>query len=67
MQFSLVPFAVSIFAVSISGELLSAKTTREFGIRGIPTLMIFKDGAKKDTKVGLLTKSELTSFLDSNI
>ena len=45
----------------------NANTTREFGIRGIPTLMLFKDGAKKDIKVGVLTKSELTSFLDSNI
>ena len=42
-------------------------TTKEFGIRGIPTLILFKNGEKKETKVGLLTKSELTSFLDNNI
>ena len=45
----------------------NADTTKEFGIRGIPTLILFKNGEKKETKVGLLTKSELISFLDSNI
>ncbi|MEC7832505.1 MAG: thioredoxin TrxA [Pseudomonadota bacterium] len=45
----------------------NADTTKEFGIRGIPTLILFKNGEKKETKVGLLTKSELTSFLDNNI
>ena len=45
----------------------NAGTTKEFGIRGIPTLILFKNGEKKETKVGLLTKSELISFLDSNI
>ncbi len=38
-----------------------------FGIRGIPTLMLFKNGNLEATKVGALSKSQLTAFLDSNI
>ena len=37
------------------------------GIRGIPTLMLFKNGNVEATKVGALSKSQLTAFLDSNI
>ena len=37
-----------------------------FGIRGIPTLMLFKGGEVEATKVGALSKSQLTAFLDSN-
>jgi thioredoxin 1 len=39
----------------------------KFGIRGIPTLMLFKNGALAATKVGALSKSQLTLFLDSNL
>ncbi len=39
----------------------------KFGIRGIPTLMIFKNGNLEATRVGALSKSQLTAFLDSNI
>ncbi|MDX1376166.1 MAG: thioredoxin TrxA [Burkholderiales bacterium] len=39
----------------------------KFGIRGIPTLMLFKNGNLEATKVGALSKSQLTAFLDSNI
>ena len=39
----------------------------KFGIRGIPTLMIFKDGSVAATKVGALSKSQLEAFIDSNI
>lgn len=42
-------------------------TPPKFGIRGIPTLILFKDGAVEATKVGALSKSQLTAFLDSNI
>ncbi len=42
-------------------------TPPKYGIRGIPTLMIFKDGNVEATKVGALLKSQLTEFLDSNI
>ena len=41
-------------------------TPPKFGIRGIPTLMIFKNGTVEATKVGALSKSQLTSFLDDN-
>jgi thioredoxin 1 len=37
----------------------------QYGIRGIPTLMLFKDGKAAATKVGALSKSQLTAFLDS--
>ncbi|MBU6441203.1 MAG: thioredoxin TrxA [Betaproteobacteria bacterium] len=39
----------------------------KYGIRGIPTLMLFKGGEVAATKVGALSKSQLTSFLDANI
>jgi thioredoxin 1 len=39
----------------------------KFGIRGIPTLMLFKNGAQVATKVGALSKSQLTLFLDSHL
>lgn len=40
---------------------------QRFGIRGIPTLKLFKNGAEVATKVGAMSKSQLTSFLDSNL
>lgn len=39
----------------------------KFGIRGIPTLMIFKDGAMAATKVGALSKAQLVAFVDANL
>ena len=42
----------------------SPKTARAYGVRGIPTLMVFKGGKVHDTKVGLLNKSQLTQMLD---
>ena len=42
-------------------------TPPKYGIRGIPTLMIFKNGAVEATKVGALSKSQLTAFIDSHI
>ena len=42
-------------------------TPPKFGIRGIPTLMIFKDGDVEATKVGALSKSQLTAFIDSSL
>jgi thioredoxin 1 len=41
--------------------------TQKFGIRGIPTILIFKDGSKTATSVGVLSKSELISFLNENM
>ena len=40
------------------------ETPPKYGIRGIPTLMLFKDGNVEATKVGALSKSQLTAFLD---
>ncbi len=45
----------------------NAETPPKYGIRGIPTLMLFKNGNVEATKVGALSKSQLTAFLDSNI
>ncbi len=42
-------------------------TPPKYGIRGIPTLMLFKNGNVEATKVGAMSKSQLTTFLDSNI
>ena len=42
-------------------------TPPRYGIRGIPTLMLFKNGAVEATKVGALSKSQLTAFIDSHI
>lgn len=42
-------------------------TPAKFGIRGIPTLILFKNGAIVAQKVGALSKGQLTAFIDSNI
>ena len=42
-------------------------TPPKYGIRGIPTLMLFKNGSVEATKVGALSKSQLTAFIDSHI
>lgn len=59
-------------ATEYAGRLTVAKlnvdenqeTAAKYGIRGIPTLMLFKDGQAAATKVGALSKSQLTAFLD---
>jgi thioredoxin 1 len=43
------------------------QTPQHYGVRGIPTLMLFKGGEVEATKVGALTKSQLAAFIDSNI
>lgn len=45
----------------------NALTPPKYGIRGIPTLMLFKGGNVEASKTGALSKSQLTAFLDSNI
>jgi thioredoxin 1 len=42
-------------------------TPPRYGIRGIPTLMLFKQGEVEATKVGAVSKSQLTAFIDSNL
>ena len=43
------------------------QTPQHYGVRGIPTLMIFKDGEIEGTKVGALSKADLNKFIDTNI
>ncbi len=45
----------------------NAATPPKYGIRGIPTLMLFKDGNVEATKVGAVSKSQLAAFIDSNL
>ncbi|OVZ56273.1 thioredoxin [Pigmentiphaga sp. NML080357] len=62
-------------ATQYKGKLTIAKlnvddnnaTAAKYGIRGIPTLMLFKNGQVVATKVGALSKSQLTAFLDSSL
>ena len=62
-------------AKEYSGKLKVAKlnidenqdTPPKYGIRGIPTLMLFKGGELAATKVGALSKAQLTAFLDGNL
>lgn len=42
-------------------------TPPRYGIRGIPTLILFKNGAVEATKVGAVSKSQLSAFLDDNL
>lgn len=43
------------------------KTPSEYGVMSIPTLIIFKNGAVESIKMGLLSKSQLVAFIESNI
>ncbi len=43
------------------------QTPAQFGVRGIPTLMLFKGGSVEATKVGALSKSQLVAFLDGHL
>jgi thioredoxin len=62
-------------AKTYAGRLTVAKldidanpdATAKFGIRGIPTLILFKGGKPAAQKVGALSKSQLTAFVDSNL
>ncbi len=42
-------------------------TPRKYAVRGIPTLMLFKNGAVEATKVGAVSKSQLSAFLEDNL
>lgn len=58
-----------------AGKLIVAKinidensvTPQKFGVRGIPTLILFKNGEVESTKVGPVSKSQLSAFLDSHL
>lgn len=43
------------------------ETAAKFNVRGIPTLLVFKNGAVEATKVGALSKSQLIEFVDSQV
>ena len=45
----------------------SPSIAQKFGFRSIPTLMLFKDGAVQAQKLGAMSKSQLTEFLDTNL
>ena len=45
----------------------NATTPPKYGVRGIPTLLLFKNGEIVDTKVGALSKNQLKEFLDKNL
>lgn len=55
---------VKIVKVNVDENSVSAAT---YGVRGIPTLLLFKAGNVVDTKVGALPKGQLAAFIDSNI
>ncbi len=62
-------------AVEYAGRLIVAKLnvdenqgiSQKYGIRSIPTLLLFQDGEKVDTKVGALSKADIKSFVDSKL
>jgi thioredoxin 1 len=45
----------------------SPETPQRYGVRGIPTLILFKDGDVHATKVGAVAKAQLAAFIDSNL
>lgn len=55
---------LKVVKVDVDTNNLSAAN---YGVRGIPTLLLFKDGQLVGTKVGNLPKSQLSAFIDSNI
>ena len=67
--------ALEEIAKDLQGKVTVAKinidenpaTPMKYRVQGIPTLMLFKNGAVVGTKVGALSKSQLTAFLDSSI
>ena len=72
------PFSIQApeeIAKEYGGKLKVAKinidenqqTPAQFGVRGIPTLMLFKGGSVEATKVGALSKSQLVAFLDGHL
>ena len=66
---------LDVLAVEYEGKLTIVKlniddnpaTPQHYGVRGIPTLMMFKNGDVQATKVGALTKAQLSDFIDSNL
>ncbi len=72
----MLPILDEVVATEYAGKLTVAKLNIDenpatappkYGIRGIPTLILFKNGAVAATKVGALSKTQLKEFLDENI
>jgi thioredoxin 1 len=67
--------SLEALAIELTGKVTIAKMNvdenqavpAQFGIRGIPTLILFKDGKAAATKVGALSKSQIADFINSNI
>ena len=67
--------ALEEIATSMNGRITIAKinidenpnTPRKYGVRGIPTLMLFKDGQVAATKIGALPKNKLSEWVESVI
>ena len=67
--------ALDDLAKDLAGKVTVAKinidenpgTPTKYGVRGIPTLMLFKNGQLAATKVGALSKAQLTAFIDSHL
>ncbi len=67
--------ALEEISTEMDGKLTIAKiniddnptTPSKYGVRGIPTLMLFKDGEVKGTKVGALPKSQIQDWIDQNL
>ncbi|MGM0561562.1 MAG: thioredoxin TrxA [Pseudomonadota bacterium] len=67
--------ALEEIAQALDGKITVAKlnidenpaTPAKYGVRGIPTLMLFKDGAVSATKVGALPKNQLQSWIEEHI
>ena len=55
---------IKIVKVNVDENSVSAAT---YGVRGIPTLLLFKNGQVVDTKVGALPKGQIAAFIDSSI
>ena len=55
---------INIFKLNIDEN---PETPQKYGVRGIPTLMLFKEGKLIDTKVGSLPKTTLSAWIDSNL
>lgn len=45
----------------------NTQTPAKFGVRGVPTMMLFKDGENVETKVGVIQKSQLISLIDNHL
>ena len=55
---------INVYKINIDNN---PEMPQKYGVRGIPTLMVFNDGKHVDTKVGSLSKSSLNEWIESNL